>query len=412
MDSFETSIIGTSVQVTGAGLIGILCYLLGRTVRHPFLRYWSAGWACLTIALFALLVAFLNPATQPITLRIYCGFEYGAGILFTAGCLHFTRDRLLAPRHLGLALPAGLLAAVLPGLAPNLDALLAVHMLVVAGLFGMACAVLVTAPRARTRGTGPAVMAFALALLTVEFLQYSPLCGYCYWTGDGFAFSHLKYAVFFDLLLEVLLGFGMEMVALECVRRELEAANRELLYAGSRLRDQAQRDPLTGALNRHAFDALRAERAGPGSSCSGCVAVLDLDNLKPINDTFGHAAGDLTLQLTARAIRALIRPDDLLFRWGGDEFLILWLGMRELDAAERLAGVNDALARQTAEAGAPFPHQPSMSFGLASFAAAGELDAAIERADQRMYAAKAARPGRRGTQPAAVRGESTAARPG
>jgi diguanylate cyclase (GGDEF)-like protein len=403
VDSFETNVIGTAVQVTGAGLIGILCYLLGRTIRHPFLRYWSAGWACLTVALFALLVSFLNPATLPVTLRVYCGFEYGAGILFAAGCLHFTRDRLLTPRHLWLALPAGLLAVVLPGVAPNLDALLAVHMLVVAGLFATACAVLVTAPEKRARGTGPAVMAFALALLTAEFLQYVPLCGYSYWTGDPFAFPHLRYAVFFDLLLEVLLGFGMEMVALECVRRELEAANRELRRAGSRLRDQAQRDPLTGALNRFAFDALRAERAG-GPDCCGCVAVLDLDNLKPINDTLGHAAGDLALQLTARAIRSLIRPDDLLFRWGGDEFLILWLGMREADATARLAGVNEALARQAAEASAPFPREPSVSFGLAGFAAAGELDVAIERADQRMYAAKAARRGRGGPQPVAARG--------
>src|SRR5439155_25103207 len=85
VDNYETSVIGTAVQVTGAGLIGILCYLLGRTVRHPLLRYWSAGWACLTVGLFALLIAFLRPASQPLTFRIFCYLEYGAGILFVAG---------------------------------------------------------------------------------------------------------------------------------------------------------------------------------------------------------------------------------------------------------------------------------------------------------------------------------------
>jgi diguanylate cyclase (GGDEF)-like protein len=391
LDSQETRIVGTAIQVTGAGLIGILCYLIGRTIRHPFLRYWSAGWASLTVALFALLVAFLRPASSPMTYRVYCLGEYVAGYLWLAGCRHFTHGARLTARQGWLVAPAAMLASFLPWFFTDLNGILSVHALVMAGLFAASCAVLCRARAERVRGTGPVVMAVALALLAVEFLQYAVLCGYSYHTSGSIGFPHLRYGVFFDLLLLVVLGFGMEMVALEAVRRELEAANRELRNVGSKWRDQAQRDPLTDALNRHAFDALQVERAAAGTPCAGCVAVLDLDNLKPINDTLGHAAGDQALQLTARAIRALIRPDDLLFRWGGDEFLILWLGMKEPDAAARLTGLDDGVARQVALAGLTFPVPPSVSHGVAGFDDSGELSAAIDRADRQMYASKSAR---------------------
>jgi diguanylate cyclase (GGDEF)-like protein len=368
LDIQEASIVGTAIQVIGAGLIGILCYLIGRTIRHPFLRYWSAGWASFTVALFALLVAFIQPSTYPLTFPVYCLGAYVGGYLWLAGCLHLTRGMPLTARDGWFAVPAATLAVALPVFFSTINGLMSVHGLVMAGLFAASCVVLCRASAERVRGTGPMVMAFALALLSLEFLQYAVLCGYSYRSGQTISFPYLRYSVFFDLLLQVLLGFGMEMVALE-----------------------SERDPLTNALNRHAFDALRAERAAAGTPCAGCVAVLDLDNLKPINDTLGHATGDQALQLTARAIRGLIRPDDLLFRWGGDEFLILWLGMKEPDAAARLAGLDDGMGRQVALAGLTFPVPPSISYGVAGFGDSAELSSAIERADRRMYAAKSAR---------------------
>jgi diguanylate cyclase (GGDEF)-like protein len=126
---------------------------------------------------------------------------------------------------------------------------------------------------------------------------------------------------------------------------------------------------------------------------AGCVAVLDIDNLKPINDTQGHSAGDRAIQLVANTLRSAIRPADFLFRWGGDEFLVLWVGpIPEDDAGERLQRLNEELGRNARARGEVYPHEPSVSFGLATFADVAGVNAAIQRADERMYAQKQARP--------------------
>src|SRR5262249_28671403 len=162
-----------------------------------------------------------------------------------------------------------------------------------------------------------------------------------------------------------------------------------------RLQQLAQCDPLTGALNRHAFEALMREACDRGGPFAGCAALLDIDNLKPIKDTLGHAAGDRVIQTAAQAVRSVIRPDDLLLRWGGDEFLVLWVGqIKEADAALRLEQLTEELTQRMRDGGDEAPVEVGVSFGLAAFADVAGLVAAIHRADERMYARKQARPGR------------------
>ena len=99
----------------------------------------------------------------------------------------------------------------------------------------------------------------------------------------------------------------------------MEAANQELRRAHDKLELLAQMDPLTEALNRHAFHSLLTRNeSGSEADSSGCVAVIDIDNLKPINDTQGHQVGDKAIRAVATAVRSMIRADDMLFRWGGD----------------------------------------------------------------------------------------------
>ena len=129
--------------------------------------------------------------------------------------------------------------------------------------------------------------------------------------------SYLQFTSVFDLLFEILLGFGTVMVLMESVRREVELANKKLTDARDKLELLVQMDPLTEALNRHAFHSLlRRPEAGQDTATSGSVAVIDIDNLKPINDTMGHTAGDKAIRAVARAMRSLVRADDMLFRWG------------------------------------------------------------------------------------------------
>jgi len=133
---------------------------------------------------------------------------------------------------------------------------------------------------------------------------------------------------------------------------------RELAQAAHVAREMAAHDPLTGLPNRRAFHdgvgralELARRRATP---LSLSVAMIDLDNFKRVNDTFGHAAGDLVLLAIARALNVATRPGDMVARIGGDEFALLARGVdasashalgvrcvRAVEAAVRRAGYAD-----------------------------------------------------------------------
>ena len=169
-------------------------------------------------------------------------------------------------------------------------------------------------------------------------------------------------------------------------RREVERANRELLQARDKLELLAQMDPLTEALNRHAFHSLlRRPETGVQSQTSGSVAVLDIDNLKPINDTWGHSTGDKAIRAVASAMRSLIRADDMLFRWGGDEFLVLMFNLPAEEANRRMKKLNEIL-EENCRKWPGMQATVTVSHGVAGFDSLTELAHAIEAADQVMYA--------------------------
>src|SRR5215467_14770127 len=163
-------------------------------------------------------------------------------------------------------------------------------------------------------------------------------------------------------------------------------ANRKLLAARDQLELLVQMDPLTEALNRHAFHSLlRRPDANHDTTTSGSVAVLDIDNLKPINDTWGHSAGDKAIRAVARAMRSLVRADDMLFRWGGDEFLVLMFKLPQPEASRRIEKLNKILA-ENSERWIGQPVNVTVSFGVAGFTSLTDLGQAIEQADKAMYA--------------------------
>jgi diguanylate cyclase (GGDEF)-like protein len=404
VESYESIIVGTAIQFSGTVLVTILCAILLRSIRRQFLYYWAAGWCALSVALAALLVGFSLGARNAswyswkwLYFAVYCFGEYTAGYLWIAGCRNLFGNYRLTRRDWSWCVPAALVAVLLPWVVSQysgkFDAVMVVHSLLMACLFATAFAVLYASRQASQGiGAGMGVMMAALFILTVDFLQYAPLCGYNQWTGHDGSFPHLKYSSLYDLMLEMLLAFGMVMVVMDHVRQELEEANRELRSTGSRLKQLAQCDPLTGALNRHAFDALLREARDDRGPLTGCVAILDLDNLKSINDTMGHPIGDRAIQLVAQTVRSIIRPDDLLFRWGGDEFLILWLGqLKEADATARLQRLDLELQTNAQKSGVDWLSEPTVSYGFAAFADLVGLQSAIQGADAQMYIQKSAR---------------------
>lgn len=154
-------------------------------------------------------------------------------------------------------------------------------------------------------------------------------------------------------------------------------------------------DPLTGLYNRRYAEphlrgmALAAREGGPGFA----MLVLDIDHFKRINDRFGHAAGDAVLREVALRLKEAVRPDDLVARIGGEEFLIALPGQdarRACLTAERIC----ALIEETRFAipGRRSPVQVTLSIGVALGGAGGTeaIESIVGRADAALYAAKSA----------------------
>ena len=181
-----------------------------------------------------------------------------------------------------------------------------------------------------------------------------------------------------------MLAFGMVLLATDRMREQLEAANRQLRAAADELGRVARLDGLTGLLNRLGFETLLAGEDAPES---GCVAVIDLNNLKPLNDRHGHAAGDAALKIVARSLRTHFRVTDPLFRIGGDEFAVVMVGCGEDDLVARLARLDESLRRQRVP-GIPDEIDVEAAWGVAPFDSAAGLRAAYQRADAAMYERK------------------------
>src|SRR5690625_542846 len=152
-------------------------------------------------------------------------------------------------------------------------------------------------------------------------------------------------------------------------------------------------DDLTGAYQRAGLDellsALAADRAGGGPHHA--LAMLDVDHLKTLNDVYGHTTGDAALRAVAERAKRVLRPADKLFRYGGDEFLLVLPGAGLKEAETVLRRVRDEVIANPVEAAVWV--SVNVSVGVAGTdepgTAAGGA-ALFERADARLYAAKRA----------------------
>ncbi|WP_428423265.1 putative bifunctional diguanylate cyclase/phosphodiesterase [Methylibium sp.] len=175
--------------------------------------------------------------------------------------------------------------------------------------------------------------------------------------------------------------------------QSLQRANERLQSANDELSRLAYRDALTGLPNRSYFETrlnqavARIERLRGQPAASLAVLFIDLDGFKPINDSYGHAQGDLVLKAVAVRLRDALRAADTLARLGGDEFIVL---------VEDVAGAADCIQvvkRALASMGEPLlvsgqQIHLSCSIGVAIYPDAGAADRLIAHADAAMYEAK------------------------
>ncbi|CAG1018944.1 Diguanylate cyclase DgcM [Burkholderiaceae bacterium] len=174
------------------------------------------------------------------------------------------------------------------------------------------------------------------------------------------------------------------------LRAKLSQKNQQLSESVARIEELASHDELTGVLNRRSFmRQVESERARcERSKQHFCVAILDIDHFKRVNDRFGHLAGDLVLKEFCAVVGACMRSADVFARYGGEEFILLLPAPTDMQAAlraaERVRGAIEAHDWGRVTPGATL----TVSTGAACWDVGETIEHLLSRADQALYRAK------------------------
>ena len=164
-------------------------------------------------------------------------------------------------------------------------------------------------------------------------------------------------------------------------KAQLDETTEQRAAHDQKLKEELYKDPLTGAYNRRYYEEVIRKSIGPAG-----IALMDVDDFKICNDTYGHHAGDLALKAAANAIRSCIRSSDLLIRYGGDEFLLVLPGI----PSDILQGKLEQICTAARNAAVPgYPHfRVSLSIGGTIQSITDPVEGIVRRADWLMYQAK------------------------
>lgn len=216
-----------------------------------------------------------------------------------------------------------------------------------------------------------ASMASSVAITLLSFL------------GSDAPRSVFETAVLIAMLVPILVATPVSIGLLKLLH--------ELNAARALAQTLANTDALTGALNRRNFMAVGTQVVGRADQDATPTSVLpmDIDDLKQVNDRHGHGTGDAVLQMFAQQCMKSLRPQDLLARWGGEEFVALLPATAPADAVR----ISERLCKAIAEGqvcgpgGAPMGVTVSIGVAVSQGGGAG-LEVLLSRADAAMYTAK------------------------
>jgi diguanylate cyclase (GGDEF)-like protein len=374
----------TIVQLTSLAMVSAFFALLAHANPRPELRWWARAWTANLLALVATSIYWLSQsdALFPFIVAPYLAGKTAFAALLAQGTWSMIRPgaRLFTTRGLAIGVAALSIAAAI--VLRNITAVgIVQHTLMGALLMALAVALW------RSRADGVTWLIGGIAVRGV--LAIGEAAAYLLqwqrpWQGPFAplvepAGAFLAASSSIDMGAEWLVVLGSVLAVSDRGRRALEASHHRLVVAQDDLRQLADRDPLTGAINRRAlrdiFDEVKT---------SGAVLLFfDLDGFKQINDLHGHATGDQCLRLFANALKESFRPQDHVVRYGGDEFLVV---VRGLDSSAARSRIEDVTARLKRSAVGPV--WCGFSVGMAQLEPGGQPEQALQLADQNMYKAK------------------------
>ena len=383
--------LGLIIQLNGVILITILSLCLRRSLKVTALRYWTIAWLSLSFALVCLRLAFSYEEFASFLFTYYFLGEYLFGFMVVIGCCSLDGVYELKPRSEMYFIPLVVAAVALPHLAADFNDVFNIHSFIMAGFYAVAFYHL---RKSKENSFGWRVMYVSLGLLAFDFFVYAIV--FSVRSFAVFTTDFLSYNSAVDLVLQTALGFGMVIVLLEKVLNDFRDTNEQLRSTQKQLEQLVKTDPLTAAFNRHAFYGFMRQQGEQEEASSGCVGFFDIDDLKAINDCFGHPAGDVVIRSVVKSIRDIIRAEDLIYRWGGDEFFVVMVSMSAEMAESRMTRL-ESLLEQVHIDNLPEPIKIGVSWGFTDYTNSADLEMAIKRADSEMYRRKQLRKQRRTT---------------
>lgn len=352
-------------------LLGLALLAGWRSLRdHRYLLWLAGGYIC---TVFPLAAQILMDNARMATWSVLTGAMYCAGSWATAqGFALRSGGRVSGPAALAISLITLLALFCFSRLDDVLGARIVFLNLGMGLLLALALPVLFDSEQPDTlferllRRTYLLLVAYAILRPLLAWL----LAGW--FTSSGLPRSGLwLWMLAFNLLLNLWLLFLL-----------LGGLAQQLM---GELRHERNHDPLTQLLNRRAFFEIANHRLQHDTARPWALLACDVDHFKQVNDTWGHAAGDNVLRQVGVLLQQMTRPDDLVARFGGEEFVLL-VHCHDLPTAARIAErIRVGLSQMHCS---PAKQSITASFGVTMVATAQDLESALERADLAVYQAK------------------------
>ena len=375
---------GLGVQTVGAALLSAIFLYLSRGRGNRVLQAAGIAWCFLFLSVLSLL---LLRNASPWDRQFFQYFKILYIVTMCVAAIRLDRDVSLA-KPLSVAAIASIpfsLILVHQTTGPS-PAFFAWHLGILAVGWLVLAVFIFQSPRAGLGRQFAGLLALVTAgaqLVYVIVLLTAP--------AAKKAQDTLGYTQFLDVLLEMLFGIGLIIWAMEDTERRLAALHARTVDDTRRSQRRAWLDPLTETHNRFFLDEIRPQLEA--SEQGGSIVLIDVDGLKRINDEEGHEEGDKAIWTVATGIKKLVRGNDHVIRWGGDEFLVILPGMEEELARKRfymLPAKMDEVKQSTKPGSKPYTKFLAASVGVHPYSKRAPLDLAISQADRVMYERKRA----------------------
>jgi diguanylate cyclase (GGDEF)-like protein len=371
------------IQEIGALLFGLVFLFVYRQSRAVYFGLWSIAWV---LRFFAAIFGFeLLRTLHSGWLAPYATFEFAFVIVLIAaaraGFASDMKDWRTVLRLIAI-LPIFVALVWAVGKSAGIEAYHGTHALVL-GLVYLYNFLMLR----QRQGIGSRMFRFSLLLLSVMFVEHATMLLYLYRHGGAPQWArYLHNEAYSDFVLHCVLAFSaMAMWSESQIDRVRELAA-EVAHLRRERSQNFDLDHLTGLLNQAAL----ARRVEDAEGFDGVVAVCDMDNFKDINDRYGHLVGDEILRNIGHLLQASIRHADEAFRWGGDEFVILFHNQQADVARRRMTDIETRLREFQVRGFGILP----ISFSWGTSEAAGRrLREALDEADRNMYTLKRTRAG-------------------